>query len=127
VGHRHQDRAKTHRGRDSAIVTSTPYKARSRGREVTYQQDLADWDDVRREVVALARRLATEIDDGGPPAIRVIVKVRFVPFFTETHSRKLPEPGVDPDAIEQAALEALDRFTSDRAVRLLGVRTELQR
>jgi hypothetical protein len=34
---------------------------------------------------------------------------------------------VDPAAIERAALEALDRFSAGRAVRLLGVRTELAR
>ena len=114
-------------GRDSATVVGTPYQARSRGREVTYQQDLADWADVRREVVALARRVAGEIADGGPPAVRVVVKVRYVPFITVTHSRTLGTPTVDADAIEHAALEALDRFTPGRPVRLLGVRTELER
>jgi nucleotidyltransferase/DNA polymerase involved in DNA repair len=114
-------------GRDSATVDSTPYLARSRGREITYQEDLTDWDHVRREVIALSRRVAGEIADGGPPAVRVVVKVRYVPFITVTHSRTLATPTVDPDAIEQAALEALERFTPGRAVRLLGVRTELER
>jgi DNA polymerase-4 len=115
------------RGRDSAAVAETPHRARSRGREVTYQEDLADWADVRREVRTLARRVADEIADGGPMAVRVVVKVRFVPFTTVTHSRALPEPTVGADAIEAAALEALDRFAPGRAVRLLGVRTELAR
>jgi DNA polymerase-4 len=114
-------------GRDSATVVGTPYVARSRGREVTYQEDIADWEQVRREVVTLARRVASEIADGGPLAVRVVVKVRFVPFTTVTHSRTLGTPTVDPDAIEQAALEALERFTAGRPVRLLGVRTELAR
>jgi DNA polymerase-4 len=114
-------------GRDSATVVGTPYVARSRGREVTYQEDIADWNQVRSEVVALAHRVATEIADGGPLAVRVVVKVRFVPFTTVTHSRTLGTPTVDPEAIERAALEALDRFTPGRPVRLLGVRTELQR
>jgi nucleotidyltransferase/DNA polymerase involved in DNA repair len=114
-------------GRDSAAVIGSPYRARSRGREVTYQEDLADWGDVRREVIALARRVAGEIAAGGPAAVRVLVKVRFVPFTTVTHSRALGTPTVDADAIEQAALETLDRFTPGRAVRLLGVRAELER
>jgi nucleotidyltransferase/DNA polymerase involved in DNA repair len=113
-------------GRDSASVVGTPYRARSRGREVTFQQDLADWTDVRREVVTLARRVAGEIADG-PAAVRVVVKVRYVPFTTVTHSRTLGTPTVAADAIEQAALEALDRFTTGRHVRLLGVRAELER
>jgi nucleotidyltransferase/DNA polymerase involved in DNA repair len=114
-------------GRDSATVVGTPYQARSRGREVTYQEDLDDWDDVRREVVVLARRVAGEIADGGPPAVRVVVKVRYVPFTTVTHSRTLATPTLDSDAIERAALEALDRFVPGRPVRLLGVRAELKR
>jgi nucleotidyltransferase/DNA polymerase involved in DNA repair len=114
-------------GRDSATVSSTPYRARSRGREVTYQEDLADWTDVRREVVTLARRVAGEIADGGPPAVRVVVKVRYVPFTTVTHSRTLVRPSVDADAIERAALEALEGFSPGRPVRLIGVRTELEK
>jgi DNA polymerase-4 len=113
-------------GRDSAAVVDTPRVARSRGREVTYQQDITEWEEVRREVVALARRVAGEIA-GGPAAVRVVVKVRYVPFTTVLHSRTLPGPTLDPDAIETGALEALERFESGRAVRLLGVRTDLER
>ena len=43
-------------GRDSATVRSTPRERRSLGREVTYQEDLQDWDDVRAQVVELAAR-----------------------------------------------------------------------
>ena len=114
-------------GRDSATVVATPYRARSRGREITYQRDLADWADVRREVDVLARRVAGEISDGGPAAVRVVVKVRYVPFTTVTHSRTLATPSVDADVIAVAAHEALDRFPPGRPVRLLGVRTELER
>ncbi len=113
-------------GRDSAAVSSTPYVRRSMGREVTYQQDLVDWADVRREVVVLARRIAGEVAEEGRDVLRVVVKVRYVPFFTETHGRTLPEPTTDAMAIEVAALEALDRF-EERPVRLLGVRAELVR
>jgi nucleotidyltransferase/DNA polymerase involved in DNA repair len=113
-------------GRDSAAVSSTPYVRRSLGREVTYQQDLTDWIDVRREVVALARRVAGEAADEGRDALRVVVKVRYVPFFTGTHGCTLAEPTVDATAIEVAALEALARF-EERPVRLLGVRLELAR
>ena len=59
--------------------------------------------------------------------MRVVVTVRYVPFSTVTHSRALAGPTVDSTAIEHAALEALDRFAPGRAVRLLGVRTELER
>jgi DNA polymerase-4 len=60
----------------------------------------------------------------GRPVIRVIVKVRFAPFFTSTHGAKLLEPSTEARTIETAALEALERFELDRPVRLLGIRAE---
>jgi nucleotidyltransferase/DNA polymerase involved in DNA repair len=112
-------------GRDRSPVSATPWVRRSRGREVTYQENLEDWDEVRREVAALARRLAGEVLDDGRPVVRVAVKVRYAPFFTSTHARQLPEPTLDAGAIEAGALAALEVFTDRRPVRLLGVRTEL--
>ena len=58
------------------------------------------------------------------PAIRVVVKVRYRPFFTSTHGVPLPEPTGDPAALEAGALAALELFTGRRPVRLLGVRAE---
>ena len=77
-------------------------------------------------MVELARRVAGEVAEEGRDVLRVVVKVRYVPFFTETHGRTLPEPTTDATAIEVAALEALARF-EERPVRLLGVRLELVR
>jgi hypothetical protein len=58
------------------------------------------------------------------PAVRVIVKVRYAPFITETHGVPLGSPSSDAAVIEQAARDALSRFTRRRPVRLLGVRAE---
>jgi len=85
----------------------------------------------------------------GRPAVRVVVKVRYKPFFTSTHGVPLAAPsgevtaagpgaavagamgegatGADEAAaaaIEAAALAALELFTGRRPVRLLGVRAE---
>jgi impB/mucB/samB family C-terminal domain len=62
--------------------------------------------------------------DGPRPAIRVVVKVRYAPFITETHGQPLAGPTVDAEPIRAAALAALGRFTGRRPVRLLGVRAE---
>jgi DNA polymerase-4 len=115
------------RGRAGSRVVSTPYVPRSRGREVTYQEDIADWAEVRREVAAMARRVAAEVAAERRPATRVVVKVRYAPFLTSTHGVGLASPTDDPAEIEAAALAALARFTPDRPVRLLGVRAELVR
>ncbi|BCJ39153.1 DNA polymerase IV [Actinocatenispora thailandica] len=113
------------RGEDDGVVTDAPHVPRSRSRETTYQEDLADWARVRGEVARLARLVAA---DAGDRAVeRVVVKVRYAPFRTRTHGRQLPRPTVDADLIERAALAALDEFPSDRPVRLLGVRAEFPR
>jgi DNA polymerase-4 len=111
------------RGEGSSLVTGTPYVARSSGRETTYQQDIDDWDEVREEVARLARRVADEVER---PVVRVVVKVRYVPFTTRTRTRTLSAPTARKALIEEAALAALDRFTTRRAVRLLGVRAEFE-
>ncbi|TDC56424.1 DNA polymerase IV [Actinomadura sp. KC345] len=114
-------------GRDDSPVSDAPHVPRSCGRETTYQHDLDDWRDVRREVAQLARRVAQDVADDGRNAARVIVKVRFAPFITQTHGRTLDTPVTEAHRIEEAALAALDMFTRRRPVRLLGVRAEFVR
>ncbi|TMQ90591.1 DNA polymerase IV [Actinomadura soli] len=115
------------RGLDTSPVSDAPHVPRSRGRETTFQDDLPDWEDVRREVSELARRVAADVAEEGRDVARVIVKVRYAPFITQTHGRTLEAPSVEPDLIEAAALAALDAFPGRRPVRLLGVRAEFQR
>src|SRR5262249_35665115 len=105
-------------------VDSAPYLARSHGRETTFQRDIGAWDEVRREVVRLAHQVAAEITTEQRPAIRVVVKVRYVPFFTRTHGQALAAPATAAAPIETAALAALGQFTQRRPVRLLEVRAE---
>ncbi len=114
----------TARGLDPSPVTSAPYLARSHGREITFQHDIADWDEVRREVVRLARLVAADIAAQQRPAARVVVKVRYVPFWTRTHGHALAAPTTGAAPVEAAALAALDQFSDRRPVRLLGVRAE---
>jgi nucleotidyltransferase/DNA polymerase involved in DNA repair len=114
-------------GRDRSPVVGTAYVPRSRSRETTFQTNLDDWDEVRREVAVLAQRVARDVVAEQRPAARVVVKVRHAPFFTSTHGHPLAEPSADAGAIERAALAALDRFEDHRPVRLLGVRAEFVR
>ena len=81
------------RGQDDSPVDSAPYLARSRGREVTYQADLDDWDAGARRGGPAGPAGGRRDRGGARPAVRVVVKVRYAPFFTESHSRSLPEPG----------------------------------
>jgi nucleotidyltransferase/DNA polymerase involved in DNA repair len=112
------------RGLDPSPVSAEPYLARSHGKEVTFQQDLDDWPQVRREIERLAGLVAAEVAGETRPAVRIVVKVRYVPFITRTHGQPLAAPTADAEEIRQAALQALDKFTGRRPVRLLGVRAE---
>lgn len=114
-------------GISDAEVSATPYVARSRSRETTFQRDLTDPAEMAAEVAALAKRVAQDVLDEGRPAARVAVKVRFVPFLTHTHSITLPEPTSDAAELDRAAQEVLAMFELTRAVRLLGVRAEFPR
>jgi len=112
------------RGRGDADVDDSPYVARGHGKEETFQQNIADWSRVRAEVSRIAGLLAVDLAAEPRPAVRVVVKVRYAPFITETHGVTLASPSSDAAVIERAALEALDRFAGRRPVRLLGVRAE---
>ena len=72
----------------------------------------------------IAGLLAVDLAAESRPALRVIVKVRYAPFITETHGVTLGTPSSQAAVITQAASDALARFTGRRPVRLLGVRAE---
>ncbi|MEV6242220.1 DNA polymerase IV [Lentzea sp. NPDC051838] len=111
-------------GAGDTVVSATPWVPKSRSHEKTFQQDLTELEDIRREVVALAHQVAVDVAAEGRPVVRVGVKVRFVPFFTKVRLMKLPAPTSSADDLAAAALTVLDRFEHGRAVRLLGVRAE---
>ncbi len=111
-------------GAGDTVVSATPWVVKSRSHEKTFQQDLTSLEDIRREVVALAHQVAADVVAEGRPAVRVGVKVRFVPFFTKVRLKKLPAPTSSASELAEAALVVLDRFDHGRAVRLLGVRAE---
>ena len=112
------------RGIGDADVDDSPYLARGHGKEETFQQNIADWSRVQAEIARLAGRLALDLAAEGRPVIRVVVKVRYAPFVTETHGVTLTAPTLEAAVIETAAAAALERFAGRRPVRLLGVRAE---
>ncbi len=105
-------------GEDASPVTAEPSAPKGRGRERTFQRDLADRERIRAETVRLARELAAELATEDRTIARVVVKVRFAPFFTATHGVAFER------SLEASALAGLERFDLDRPVRLLGVRAE---
>jgi nucleotidyltransferase/DNA polymerase involved in DNA repair len=114
----------TARGIASADVTGEPYRAKGHGQEVTYQENITDWDHVRAEIGRLARQVAADLAAGQRPAARIGIKIRYAPFRTYTRSLTLAAPTLDPADFEAGALTALDQLTIRDPVRLLGVRAE---
>lgn len=105
------------------VPTSTRAPSRSVSREETFASDLYDDADLRRELLRLVVRAAAEIRKEGVRARRVTVKVRDEDFRTRQASTTLRE-GISADrAVDQVAVELLDRLRSARrtGVRLLGV------
>ena len=115
------------RSRGDAEVDDSPYVARGHGREETFQRNIADWSRVEAEVARIAGLLAVDLAAEPRPALRVVVKVRYAPFITETHGVTLAAPSVDAAVITAAAASALERFAGRRAVRLLGVRAQFEK
>ncbi len=97
-------------GNGRRTVIGTPWVPRSHSRETTYQQNLMDWAEVRRELGGLTERVYRDVLADGRPVGRVAVKVRFAPFFTSTRSETLKAPTVEPVALER-------RRSTSRALR----------
>ena len=113
------------RGEGSATVHPEGWTPKGHGRERTFQRDLTDLEEIRRETIRLADAVLDDLRREERPATHITVKVRFAPFFTSTHGVTLDEPTMAPDTLRAAALRALQRFDLDRPVRLLGVRAEM--
>jgi DNA polymerase-4 len=113
------------RGVDSSPVDPTPWVPRAHGREQTVQHDLDDWDEVAGLVRRLAAQVAEDIAAEGRPAVRVAVKIRYVPFTTRQRSRTLPAPETDGVALGEAGVALLEGFDHERRVRLVGFRAEM--
>jgi DNA polymerase-4 len=112
-------------GDGDAEVSADPHVARSRSRETTFQHNITDRAELDEQLVVLARRVARDVADEGRPVVRIAVKVRFAPFFTQIRSMTLAAPATDADEVARTALVLLDRFEPTRPVRLLGVRADL--
>ncbi|MDJ0395121.1 DNA polymerase IV [Rhodococcus sp. G-MC3] len=113
------------RGVDLSPVSAEPWVARSHSRETTFQHDLDDWTVVTEEVRRLALRVRDDLLAEDRMAIRVTLKVRYVPFETHTTTTPLAGPTFDPHIISDAAAALIDRLDHTRAVRLMGVRLEM--
>ncbi|MBF4992686.1 DNA polymerase IV [Arthrobacter gandavensis] len=112
------------RGEGSREVDDTPWVARGHSRETTFQQNLTEPEQVRDAVARLAAEVLEEVAAEGRPVIGLTLKVRYAPFLTKTHARKIPETS-DRKEVLARALDLAGAVEPGRPIRLLGLRAEM--
>jgi DNA polymerase IV len=104
-------------------VVEPESEAKSMSREETFPRDLQDDDELRRELMALAIRVASDLRRQALRARTVTVKIKDGDFRSRTASRTLDHPLESDRAILAVATELLATLRSRRrtGARLLGV------
>jgi DNA polymerase-4 len=106
---------------DDALVTQER-KVISESREVTFDRDIVDVDELEAALVRLVERLCQGLSTQQRRGRTVGIKVRLDDFSTHTRSRTLSEAVDSADRVGPVAVDLLRRFGAPRPVRLLGVR-----
>ena len=112
------------RGDGTGVVDDTPWVTRGHSRETTFQQDLTAPAQVDEAVRELTARVLEDVVAEGRPVVGLTLKVRYAPFVTRTHARKIPET-LDRTAILSQALDLAAGIETGRPIRLLGLRAEM--
>ncbi len=104
---------------------ATHHVEKSIGHENTFPEDIRDEQQLRRELLEQAGRVAARLRAAGYRARTVSLKLRFADFTTVSRSHTLAEPTDVTRRIheETTALLTAERLRG-RAVRLLGTRAE---
>jgi DNA polymerase-4 len=107
---------------DRAVVPES--KEKSIGAEETFEVDHFDRVLIKRELLRLAERSASQLRAKGLRSRTVSIKVRFSDFSTITRSRTLQVPTDLTHQVYATSCTLLDDHVPDGAVRLIGVRLE---
>jgi DNA polymerase IV len=110
------------RGIDQSEVESHG-EAKSISRDETFSEDIESEDDLRRELLALVTRAASDLRADGLTARTITVRIRDFDFRTRSASRTLPRGVIADRVIHGVAKSLLAKLRSSRHVpaRLLGV------
>ncbi|KHL01935.1 DNA polymerase IV [Sinomonas humi] len=112
------------RGDGSSTVDDTPWVPHGHSRETTFQRNLTERAQVDDAVRQLAAHVLEDVAADGRPVVGLTLKVRYAPFVTKTHARKIPETS-DRTEILARALELAASIEAERPIRLLGLRAEM--
>jgi DNA polymerase-4 len=109
------------RGIDESPLT-THWEPKSTSREITFQKDIENWQDIAKNLAELVREVAADLKRSGYKGRTIMVKVRFSDFKTVTRAKTLDVPTDTASEIRKAAFECLGRVEIKNKIRLLGVR-----
>ena len=112
------------RGIDPAPVSDGGRGAKSISREVTFEEDVHDLDELRRTLRAHAERVGADLRRQGRRARTVTLKLRWSDFTTLTRSRTVAQPVQLTDELAGLGVALLDELLARermRPVRLIGL------
>ena len=105
---------------DSPLVTA--WEPKSMSREVTFQRDLGNWQDIARNLADLASEVTSDMREAGCKARTFAIKIRFSDFETLTRAKTLTAATDGGEEIRRAVFACLKRVDLRKKVRLIGVR-----
>jgi DNA polymerase-4 len=102
--------------------TITHHEAKSIGNEETFGEDVLDIDPAKKELLALATKVARRLRHAGVEGKTITLKVKYSDFVLVTRSATLDKFTNDGTVIFKTACELLKKTqTGKRPVRLLGI------
>ena len=105
---------------ESPLVTH--WEPKSTSREITFQTDTGNWQEIARTLAELTREVANDMKQAGYKGKTVTVKLRFSDFETHTRAKTLKNLTSSVDKIRAASFDCLRRFELKKQVRLVGVK-----
>ena len=96
-------------------------EAKSISAETTFDDDLGDFADLRRELWPLCERVAARLRHGDIAARTVVLKLKTAEFRIVTRRHRLPAPTQLAEVLYRAALPMLTGEADGRRFRLIGV------
>ena len=109
----------------SVGIDNRPVKApgdpKSIGEEETYETDLFDVTEVKRNIARQSEVVAQRLRKKELAARTVSLKIRFADFTTVTRAKTRPDATALAEEIEETALELLQKIPIRQGVRLTGV------
>lgn len=97
---------------------------KSVGHEVTFEVDISDADQLRRELLRQSDAVAVRLRKGGFVGRTIVLKLRYSDFTTITRSKTIADPTDLSRRIYEEVKGIYEALGAHREVRLIGVRVE---